>query len=153
MTVNRLPSRYEETFSSSNRLTRSQSFDELIQQRASTPTLDDKESSNRYTYVDTAHLNPSSTRQVEILLQKFKDFWNEIASSLQQNLVYVLGILQKFKISQLGGFSWNIAKIKSIFSFTWQQSSPSNTERLPPDLRVQGAYIQYQTIVINVFPH
>lgn len=151
--VNRLPPRYEETFSSSNRLTRSQSFDGLIQQRASTATLNDKQTSNRYTYVDTAHLNTPSTRQVEILLRKFKDFWNEIVSFLQRNLIHAWGVLHTFKISKLGGFSWNIVKIKSIFSFTWQQPLPSNTERLPPHLHVQGAYIEHQTIVINVLPH
>jgi hypothetical protein len=144
VSVNRFFPHYEETFSVSNKLTRSQSCGDLRRQKIFVATLLDDQ--------QTSHSKNLPEGQVETLLQKFKCFWNEVAFFLQRNLIYALNILYTLKISKLGGFSLSVIKIKSIFSFTWQQSSSSTAERIPPHLNVQGAYIEHQIIVINVLP-
>lgn len=91
----------------------------------------------------------SSKSNVENLLQKFKDFWNRAGEILRLALDFVCDIFLKNKLHKVGSFSWNVVKIKSIFSFTWQQSSPSTTTTSAPQLHIQGNYVEHQTIIFN----
>jgi hypothetical protein len=94
-------------------------------------------------------LPPSGPKSnLEKLLQKFRDFWNRAREILRQALDFVCDIFLKNKLHKLGGFSWNVVKIESIFSFTWQQSPSSTTT----PLHINGTYVEHQTIIFQGSP-
>jgi hypothetical protein len=101
---------------------------------------------NEYTFYSTP---PKSN--AENLIQKFKDFWKQIGEILRPALDFICDLILKTKIHKLCSLSWNVVKIKSIFSFTWQQSSPTS-ERSDPPINVQGNFIANQTLIFTGMP-